>query len=390
MTIAALIVAAGKGSRLGAPLPKQYLPLGDAPVLRRTVQKFLNHHAIGTVLVVIAPADRALYESAVGDLGLPEPVPGGATRQESVMNGLATLDGKGIDQILIHDAARPFVSDNVISGVLDGLTAHPAVVPVVAVTDSVKVLDGDHLGADVDRSTLRRTQTPQGFAFETILAAHRQAAGQNLTDDAAVAAKAGHLVATSPGEELNFKITTNEDLGRARQIAADRPDAETREYRTGSGFDVHRFADNRPMIICGVELPYHKGLEGHSDADVGLHAITDALLGALADGDIGDHFPPTDPQWRGAESDVFLSFAKDRVKERQGRIMSVDVTLICEAPKIKPHRAAMRTRISEILGIDIERISVKATTTERLGFTGRAEGIAAQAVTTIEIPAGSR
>lgn len=386
MTVAALIVAAGKGSRLGAPLPKQYLPLGDSPVLRHTVNRFLRHSAVDLVQVVIAPADRALYESAVGDLGLPPPVDGGNTRQESVLNGLAALAGSDVELVLIHDAARPFVSESLIADVIEGLGLHGGIIPIVPISDSVKRLDGAMVGDDLDRSTLGRSQTPQGFRFALILEAHRQSAGLNLTDDAAVAGHNGHAVGTVTGDEQNFKITTGDDLERARRIAAATAAVTPWEYRTGSGFDVHRYADGRPMIICGVEVPHDQGLEGHSDADVGLHAITDAIFGALADGDIGDHFPPTDSQWRGAPSDVFLSFAGKRARERNGQIVSVDVTLICEAPKIKPHREAMRRRIAEILDADVSRISVKATTTERLGFTGRREGIAAQAVATIALP----
>lgn len=387
MTTAALIVAAGKGTRLGAPLPKQFLPLGDGSVLRRTVKSFLDHPAVDQVLVVISPSDRSLYDASVGDLELPEPALGGETRQESVFNGLKTLAQSDLKRVLIHDAARPFASDDLITQVVEGLDGKAAVVPVLPVTDSVKLADGDILGDDVDRNQLRRTQTPQGFDFQTVLTAHREAAGLNLTDDAAVAARASHSVATVAGEERNFKITTSEDMMRARRFLEEDLPSATPEYRTGSGFDVHRFADDRPMIICGVDIPYPRGLEGHSDADVGLHAITDAVLGAIADGDIGDHFPPTDPQWRGASSDMFLAFAGKRVAARNGHITSIDVTLICEAPKIKPHRQAMRERIAEILSLEISRISVKATTTERLGFTGRREGIAAQAVVTVALPA---
>lgn len=388
MTVAALIVAAGKGTRLGAPLPKQYLPLGDTPVLRHTVKAFLAHSSVDCVQVVISSADRALYEASVGDLGLPEPADGGTTRQESVFNGLLALEQSGIDKVLIHDAARPFVSEGLIQQIVDGIGETGAIVPVLPVTDSVKLAWGDLLGDDVDRSELRRTQTPQGFRFDLILEAHRAAVGLNLTDDAAVAAQASHAVRSAAGEERNFKITTSEDMDRARRTLAALPGSAQVEYRSGSGFDVHRFADGRPMIICGIKIPFDRGLEGHSDADVGLHAITDAILGAIADGDIGDHFPPTDPQWRGAPSDVFLAFAGSRVIERGGHIASIDVTIICERPKIKPHRQAMRERIAAILAMDTGRVSVKATTTERLGYTGRQEGIAAQAVATVALPVG--
>jgi len=386
MTVAALIVAAGKGSRMGAPLPKQYLPLGPSPVLRHTVRAFLKHPGIATVQVVIAESDRALYESAVGDLGLPEPAIGGASRQESVMNGLEALSGSEPDKVLIHDAARPFATGALIEAAIGALDQNVGVVPVLPLIDSIKLLENGAVTGEVDRDTLGRAQTPQGFQFAAILAAHRDAAGQSLTDDAAVARLAGHDVCAIPGEEGNFKITTEDDLRRAREIVAAAPAAMAQEYRMGSGFDVHRYAPGRPMILCGVTIPFELGLEGHSDADVGLHAITDAILGAIAEGDIGDHFPPTDPQWRGAPSDLFLRHAADLVTRRGGRITSIDLTLICEAPKIKPHRQAMRESVAAICGISLDRVSVKATTTEKLGFTGRREGIAAQATATVALP----
>ncbi len=372
------------------PLPKQFLPLGDGSVLRRTVKSFLDHPAVDQVLVVISPSDRSLYDASVGDLELPEPALGGETRQESVFNGLKTLAQSDLKRVLIHDAARPFASDDLITQVVEGLDGKAAVVPVLPVTDSVKLADGDILGDDVDRNQLRRTQTPQGFDFQTVLTAHREAAGLNLTDDAAVAARASHSVATVPGEERNFKITTSEDMMRARRFLEEDLPSATPEYRTGSGFDVHRFADDRPMIICGVDIPYPRGLaRWNSDADVGLHAITDAVLGAIADGDIGDHFPPTDPQWRGASSRYVPCLRRKRVAARNGRITSIDVTLICEAPKIKPHRQAMRERIAEILSLEISRISVRRPPGGS-GSPGGREGIAAQAVVTVALPAKKR
>ena len=385
MLSAALIVAAGKGRRLGSPLPKQYLPLGEGTVLRHTVKSLLGHPEIGTVQVVISEQDRPLYESAVGDLGLPPPAHGGAERQDSVRNGLEALVPVAPDRVLIHDAARPFVPAALISAVVAALETADGALPALAVSDSLKRVDGPAVRGDVDRSGLVRAQTPQGFRFEAILAAHRAAAGQALTDDVAVARLHGLDVVTVEGAEDNFKITTADDMERARALHAARTAPPARVYRTGSGFDVHRYAAGRPMIVCGVEIPHDRGLAGHSDADVGLHAITDAILGAIADGDIGDHFPPSDPQWRGAPSDRFLRFAAGRVRERGGEIANIDVTLICEAPKIKPHRAAMRQRIAAIAGIPAERVSVKATTTEKLGFTGRGEGMAAQATATVAL-----
>lgn len=391
MNCAALIVAAGRGRRLGGSLPKQYLPLGEGTVLRHTARAFLRHPEIGVVLVVIGAEDHALYESALGDLDLPPPVTGGAERQDSVRLGLQALGDFAPERVLIHDAARPFVSDALIDAVLAGLDSAGAVLPALAVSDSLKRLSGASVAEDVDRAGLVRAQTPQGFRFDAILAAHEAAAGQALTDDVAVARLYGIEAVTVRGEEDNFKITTAGDLARARGLLARREAAarSTCVYRTGNGFDVHRYAPGRPMVVCGIEIPHDKGLAGHSDADVGLHAITDAVLGAIADGDIGDHFPPAEPQWRGASSDRFLRFAADRVRQRGGEIVAIDVTLICEAPKIKPHREAMRARIAAIAAIPADRVSVKATTTERLGFTGRGEGMAAQATATVALPAGT-
>ncbi|ANK81040.1 MAG: bifunctional 2-C-methyl-D-erythritol 4-phosphate cytidylyltransferase/2-C-methyl-D-erythritol 2,4-cyclodiphosphate synthase [Rhizobiales bacterium NRL2] len=391
MNCAALIVAAGRGRRLGGTLPKQYLPLGEGALLRHTVKAFLGHPEIGAVLVVIGAEDHALYESAAGDLGLGAPVTGGAERQDSVRLGLQALRAVAPERVLIHDAARPFVSRKLIDAVLAGLDGADGALPALAVSDSLKRLSGEAIAADVDRAGLVRAQTPQGFRFDAILAAHEAAAGQALTDDVAVARMHGIDVVTVQGEEDNFKITTSDDLARARGLLAGRAAASrsSRVYRTGNGFDVHRYAAGRPMIVCGVEIPHDRGLAGHSDADVGLHAITDAVLGAIADGDIGDHFPPGDPQWRGASSDRFLRFAAERVRQRGGEIVAVDVTLVCETPKMKPHREAMRACIASIAAIPTDRVSVKATTTEKLGFTGRSEGMAAQATATVALPAGT-
>ncbi len=390
MTNAVLIVAAGRGARLGAPLPKQYLALGEKPVLRRTIRAFLDHADIDLVQVVIAEADRDLYSMAVSGLSLPDPAIGGDTRQQSVLNGLEALQAHAPDNVLIHDAARPFVSEAEIVDVLEALVTHDGALPVLPLVDSIKTIEGDDVTGEVDRATLGRALTPQGFGFAAILQAHRQAAGRNLTDDAAVARQAGMSVKAVTGQERNFKITTQNDLHRAEQVLEVDTAGTALEFRTGSGFDVHRFAADRPMILCGVPIPFRLGLDGHSDADVGLHALTDAILGAIADGDIGDHFPPTDPQWKGVSSEVFLRHAGQRVTARQGHITALDLTLICEAPKVKPHRQAMRESIARILALDPSRISVKATTTERLGFTGRGEGIAAQAIATVAVPGNAQ
>ncbi|MFO7481650.1 bifunctional 2-C-methyl-D-erythritol 4-phosphate cytidylyltransferase/2-C-methyl-D-erythritol 2,4-cyclodiphosphate synthase [Oceanibaculum nanhaiense] len=378
----ALIVAAGRGHRLGSSLPKQYLSLAGQPVLRHTVRRFLAHPGIDAVRVVIHPDDRNLYDQAVGDLSLCEPIAGGATRQDSVRLGLEALSAAAPDLVLIQDAARPFTAPATIDAVLAALKEHPGATPALAVADTLKRAEGARIAATLPRAGLYRAQTPQGFRFADILAAHRALAGQELTDDASLLEAAGQTVALVPGTEENFKITTAEDMMRAETLLG-----AAFETRSAGGFDVHRFAEaGDHVMLCGVAVPHERGLEGHSDADVGLHALTDALLGCIAAGDIGQHFPPTDPQWRGASSDRFLAHAAELVAARGGRITHVDVTLICERPKIGPYRDSMTARIAAILGIAADRVSVKATTTEQLGFTGRREGIAAQAMATVELP----
>ena len=378
----ALIVAAGSGERFGGELPKQYLHLAGQPLLRRAIEAFRRHPAVSGVQVVYQPAHRDLYDAAVAGLALPEPVPGGATRQDSGRLGLERLAESptgGPDLVLIHDAARPLVDAATITRVVEALRHSPAAIAAVPVIDTLKKgVDGVTAGT-VDRAGLWRAQTPQGFRFSTILEAHRRLAGAGLTDDAAVAEAAGLPVALVLGSPDNLKVTTPVDLERAhRLLGSGLPDV-----RTGMGFDVHRFAPGDAVMLCGVRVPHSHRLEGHSDADVALHALTDALLGAIAAGDIGSHFPPSDPQWRGVDSTVFLRHAADLVRERGGVITSLDVTIICERPKVGPHRAAMTARLAEVLAVEIGRISVKATTTEKLGFTGREEGIAAQAIATV-------
>jgi 2-C-methyl-D-erythritol 4-phosphate cytidylyltransferase/2-C-methyl-D-erythritol 2,4-cyclodiphosphate synthase len=379
----ALIVAGGSGQRFGAERPKQYLDLAGKPVLRRTVEAFLRHPQVGGVRVVIDPAWRDAYDAAVTGLGLPDPVAGGASRQDSVRNGLEALAADGAPGlVLIHDAARPLIDETTIGAVIAALDEQPGAIAAVPVADTLKRGNDGVISATVDREGLWRAQTPQGFRFPDILEAHRAAAGLSLTDDAAVAERAGLAVALVPSKEDNFKVTTPDDLTRATRAVM----SSLWDIRTGSGFDVHRFTDGDFVTLCGLQVPHSHGLEGHSDADVGLHALTDAILGALAAGDIGSHFPPTDPRWRGADSAKFLRHAADLVTERGGVMAHADVTIICERPKVGPHRAAMAERIAEILGIEVGRVSVKATTTEQLGFTGRREGIAAQAVATIRLP----
>jgi 2-C-methyl-D-erythritol 4-phosphate cytidylyltransferase/2-C-methyl-D-erythritol 2,4-cyclodiphosphate synthase len=383
----ALVVAAGRSQRLGGETPKQYLPLGGRPMVRRSLAAFVAHDGIDAVAAVIHPRHRELYEAAAAGLDLLPPVPGGATRRESVLRGLEGLEERAPERVLIHDAARPFVDETIISRVLAALDEAPGAIAAVPVVDTLKRGADGRIEATVERSGLWRAQTPQGFRFADILQVHRDAweadAETEFTDDAAVAERAGLPVVLVMGSEDNLKVTTEEDLRRARRLA----EAGAGEVRTGLGFDVHRFAAGDHLWLCGVRLPHSQGLAGHSDADVGLHALTDALLGAIAAGDIGAHFPPGDPKWRDAPSEVFLRHAGGLVAARGGAIVNLDLTLICEAPKIGPHREAMIARIAEILGLPEDRVSVKATTTEKMGFAGRGEGLAAQAVATVRLPA---
>ncbi len=388
----ALIVAAGRGHRFGGPLPKQYLPLAGQPLLRHTVAAFREHPDIAGTVVVIAEADRPLYDRALApalDDGGPllEPVIGGADRQASVRAGLEALAAFSPDGVLIHDAVRPLVSAAVIGRAIGALANHGAAIAAVPVVDTLKRAQDGLAGQTVDRAGLWRAQTPQAFRFAPILAAHRRLEGAGATDDASLAERAGMAVALVDGDEDNFKVTTGPDLARAAQVMRSRMTATPPiDLRVGTGYDVHRLGPAGSaghVLLCGVAVPFDRGLIGHSDADVGLHTVTDALFGAIADGDIGSHFPPSDPVWKGAESRQFLRHAVERVRARRGVILNCDLTLICERPKIGPHRDAMRAVLAEVLTIGVERVSVKATTTERLGFTGREEGIAAQAAVSV-------
>ena len=372
----ALVVAAGRGARFGGP--KQYASLAGLPVLRWSLAAFARHPGVDEVRAVIHPDDAAPYASAASGLALGAPIAGGATRQDSVRRGLEALAATPPERVLIHDGARPLVATATIDAVLGALASEEGAVPALPVEDTLKrSADGARIEATAPREGLWRAQTPQGFRFAGILAAHRAAAGLALTDDAAVAERAGLAVALVAGDAGNLKITTADDLARAAALLG------AGETRTGTGFDVHRFGPGDHVMLCGVRIPHAAGLAGHSDADVALHALTDALLGAIGDGDIGAHFPPSDPRWRGADSALFLADAARRVRERGFALVNLDVTLICEAPRVAPHREAMRERLAAILGIGVERCSVKATTTEGLGFTGRGEGIAAQAVASV-------
>jgi 2-C-methyl-D-erythritol 4-phosphate cytidylyltransferase / 2-C-methyl-D-erythritol 2,4-cyclodiphosphate synthase len=378
----ALVVAAGRGTRLGAPLPKQYLPLAGKPVLRYSLETLASHPAIDAVRVVFNPDDAVSYEAAARGLDLLPPVAGGAARQDSVRLGLESLAATSPSRVLIHDAARPFLDRETIDRVLAALDEAPGAIPALPVKDAVKRGVAGRVAETLDRSALWRAQTPQGFDYAAILAAHRAAQGSELSDDAAVAERAGLAVRLVAGSEANFKVTTAEDLEQAERLLL----ARHGDIRIGQGFDVHAFGAGDHVWLCGVKVAHERGLIGHSDADVGLHALTDAILGALGAGDIGQHFPPSDPKWRGAPSHLFLSHAGTLVASAGGRIGHLDVTLICERPKIGPYRDVMVARIAEILGLERGRVSVKATTTEGLGFTGRSEGIAAQAVATLRLP----
>ena len=381
----ALIVAAGAGERMGGEVPKQYRLLAGEAVLAHAVRVCKAHPAIREVRVVIHPAHRALYEAACGSMGLPEPIIGGETRQASVMNGLKALETDAPQWVLVHDAARPFLSEALISRVLDGLRRSPAVIPVIPVIDTLKEVIGQHVTGTPIRSTMRAVQTPQGFHYAALHKAHERFAGTGATDDAMVMEMAGQDVTVVEGELRNRKLTTPEDWVWAK---AEKESAMV--IATGQGFDVHKFMphpDNTPesekiVQLGGIAIPHTHRLEGHSDADAVLHALTDALLGAAGAGDIGQHFPPSEAKWKGADSEIFLKEALAKLTAEGGVVQHVDITILCEAPKIGPHREAMRSRIAEMLGLPEKRVNVKATTTETLGFTGRREGLAAMALAT--------
>jgi 2-C-methyl-D-erythritol 4-phosphate cytidylyltransferase / 2-C-methyl-D-erythritol 2,4-cyclodiphosphate synthase len=381
MKTAALIVAAGKGLRTGADLPKQYARLAGKALVRYAVERLSCHPAISGVFTVIGEGQNALLDEALGGITLSGIIIGGAERQDSVRAGLeAIAQAGGYDAVLIHDAARPIIPAEVIDRLVEALATRPGAVPALPVVDTLAMVEADFLGATVDRSTLIRVQTPQAFRLSAILDAHRQWQGGVATDDAQMARAAGHAVAIVEGSAMLEKITHADDLARMEaQMNAQMIS------RTGMGYDVHRLETGEELWLCGVKLEHTKGLSGHSDADVALHALVDALLGAAAVGDIGSHFPPSDPQWKGAASSRFVEHARDLIAGAGGVIDHVDLTIICEAPKIGPHREAMRARLASLLQVKLGQISIKATTTERLGFTGREEGIAAQAVATIRM-----
>jgi 2-C-methyl-D-erythritol 4-phosphate cytidylyltransferase/2-C-methyl-D-erythritol 2,4-cyclodiphosphate synthase len=383
---AAILVAAGRGLRAGAGGPKQYRSIGGQLVIYRAMEPFCSHPSVSAVQPVVNPDDTAMFDDAVRGLRHAPAARGGATRQASVHAGLEALVPAKPEIVLIHDAARPFVTAALISRAIDAASTTGAAIPAIAVADTIKLIDGNgHVQATPERARLRIAQTPQSFRFDAILDAHRRAAREgrhDFTDDAALAEWAGLTVATFEGDAANMKLTTPEDFVREEVRLA----SLLGDVRSGTGYDVHAFGDGDHLMICGVRVPHNRGFLAHSDGDVGLHALVDAILGALADGDIGSHFPPSDMKWKGAASDKFLRYAVERVTARGGRIANLEVTLICERPKIGPLRDQMRARIAEITGLDISRVAVKATTSERLGFTGREEGIAATACATIRLP----
>lgn len=387
-TIAAVVVAAGSGVRAsdGHALPKQFRPIAGVPLLRRTIDALLADEAIDLVQPVIGTGQDDNYAAlGINDGRVLPPVTGGANRQASVLAGLEALAGRKPDYILIQDAARPFLDQAITAGVLASLTDHDGALPVVPVTDTIKrTADGKTVAATEDRRTLFAAQTPQGFRFPQILSAHMRASRlpREFTDDAEVAEWAGLAVALTPGSTRNIKITHSEDFERAERMLG----GGAMETRVGSGYDVHPFEPGDAVWLGGVAIPHTAKLKGHSDADVALHALCDAIYGALGEGDIGQHFPPSEPQWKGEPSVTFLRHAAERVQERHGRIVSLDITIVAEAPRIGPHAEAMKSVIGDVCGVATSRIAIKATTSEGLGFIGRREGIVAMATAAIEVP----
>jgi 2-C-methyl-D-erythritol 4-phosphate cytidylyltransferase/2-C-methyl-D-erythritol 2,4-cyclodiphosphate synthase len=376
MKIAAILVAAGSGSRFGADMPKQFLLLGGKPVIRHAAETLAAHAFLLQPVGETEPIGRALD----GITGVLPAVPGGATRQDSVRAGLEALEPNQPDIVLVHDAARPFIPEGTVPALLAALKESPGAIPAAPVADTLKRVVRGVITETVSREGLFRAQTPQAFRFAPLLAAHRSGL-IGATDDASLLEAAGLSVEVVPGSEDNIKLTYPDDLIRLERIMAVSP-----VPRVGTGFDVHVFEAGRPLVLCGVTVPHDKGLAGHSDADVGIHALCDAIYGALAEGDIGRHFPPGEANWKNADSARFLTHAAERIAARGGRLANADVTLICERPKVTPHAPAMIERLASLLGVEASRISVKATTTERLGFTGRGEGIAAQAAVSILLP----
>jgi 2-C-methyl-D-erythritol 4-phosphate cytidylyltransferase / 2-C-methyl-D-erythritol 2,4-cyclodiphosphate synthase len=390
MTVAAVIVAGGSGLRAGGGTPKQYQLIGGKPVIWWTLKSFLDHPAISHVQTVVAAGHEAMFAAATAGLKLPPIVIGGATRQESCRLGLEACSRLDLQKVMIHDAARPFISADLISSVIAELDHATAVIPGLPVADTMKYAPGGVISKTVDRSAMWFVQTPQGFDFGKILEAHRKAAREDqsgLTDDAAVAEFAGMQVRIIAGEQQNKKLTTSADVDIANAELTQRMFIERPDIRMGQGIDFHVFAPGKSVMLCGVEIPHTHKLKGHSDADVALHALTDAILGAIGEGDIGTHFPPSDAQWKNAASSIFVQKAMDLLGARGGVLANVDITILAEAPKVSTHIAAMKVALSPLLQISAERIAIKATTTETLGAIGRKEGMAAFAIATVRLPA---
>lgn len=389
MTVAAVIVAGGSGLRAGGEKPKQYQLIGGKPVIWWTLKAFLDHPGIGIVQPVIGEGHEEMFAEAAAGLAHSPAIIGGATRQDSCRRGIEAIAGRHPEKVLIHDAARPFVSRDLISHVIAWLERYRAVVPGMPIAETIKFAPGGIVGRTVDRSGMWTAQTPQGFGFDDIRDAHRaahlEAAGQ-LTDDASVAERAGLEIAMIPGRLENRKLTTAEDIELADRLMMSRTLADLPDVRVGQGIDVHAFEPGGAVILCGVKIPYAQRLKGHSDADVAMHALTDAVLGAIGEGDIGIHFPPSDPQWKGAASSIFLRHAMDLLRQRGGLVAHADIAILAEAPKIAPHIAAMRDVLAPLLVVTHDRIAIKATTTEKLGTVGRGEGIVAFATVTVRLP----
>ncbi len=390
VSTALIILAAGSGSRAGGSTAKQFQSFGGKSVLRHTLDAFRGHPAISTTCVVIGAGQEESYREAATGLDLSSPVTGGATRQESGHRGLQALAPAPPSNVLIHDAARPFVSHDLVSRVIAGLDHHAGVVPAMPVADTLKRAPNRVIEGTVDRAGLWSAQTPQGFRYDLIRSAHARAADAGLndfTDDAAVAEWGGMEVAVVPGEPGNRKLTTAADIREAGRRLMEDSLNRCPDVRTAQGFDVHPFTKGEAVTLCGVRIPHSAKLQGHSDADAPLHALTDAILATICEGDIGQHFPPSDARWKDVESSTFLAHAARLLRARGGLITHVDVTIVCEAPRIAPHVSRMRSRVAEILSLEVDRVSIKATTSETLGFTGRGEGLAAFATATVRLPA---
>jgi 2-C-methyl-D-erythritol 4-phosphate cytidylyltransferase / 2-C-methyl-D-erythritol 2,4-cyclodiphosphate synthase len=389
VTTAVVILAAGSGTRAGGGLPKQYQTIAGKPLLRLTLEIFCRHPGVHLVQPVISKGDEGLFKEISGGLNVNTPAIGGATRQQSGHLGLEALAAHGPQKVLIHDAARPFVSPILISDVVAALDQHEAAIPAMPIMETLKRAPSGVIAGTVERQDLWAAQTPQGFRFEAIRRAHRQAAKSghgHFTDDAAVAEWAGMKVIVLPGERSNVKLTTADDMRRAEELIMRDRYQQCPDIRVGHGFDVHAFKLGDHVVLCGVRIAHTAGLEGHSDADAPVHALTDALFGSIGEADIGTHFPPSDAQWKGAGSSIFLSHAVALIEKRGGFITHADLTIVCEAPRVAPHIAAMRSNLCKILKVSADRIGIKATTSEGLGFTGRGEGLAAFATATVRLP----